>query len=120
MDSRIWRIILAAAAGLIGIGAVAGYLLESAGRLDAETIGAQGILVIKIFHCGLFLLLGFALVPLVVRYFIRMQIRIGNGARLPIRWLRAHEAAVVYGFWCLIVVGVCLALPAALKDGFFK
>jgi hypothetical protein len=47
----------------------------------------------------------FAVVPLAVRFFIAMQIRIGNGDFVLVKFFSAHEREVVYAFWALIVLG---------------
>jgi len=44
-------------------------------------------------------MMGFSLVPLVLRLFITLQIRIGNGEFFPIKWLQANEQIVVFGVW---------------------
>jgi hypothetical protein len=49
-----------------------------------------------------------------------MQIKIGNGELFLIQWLQAHEHGVIYGLWSFFVIGLCIAIPAAIKDGFFK
>jgi len=113
-------VVIASTLGLIMIGAVIGNLLESAGILTRETIGAKGIAAVKLFYFILFCVLGFAAVPIFIKYFIDLQIRLGNGDALPIKWLQAHERNVVYGFWGMIVVGLSMALPAAMNNGFFK
>jgi len=41
--------------------------------------------------------MAFAIVPLAVRFFLVMQVKIGNGEFALIKWFQAHEQAVVYG-----------------------
>jgi len=120
MNTKIFLIILASAFGLIIVGAIVGGIMESHGTFTEETIGPKGITVIQIIYFILFCIMGFALVPIVIRYFIAMQIKIGNGELFLIKWLQAHEQGVIYGFWSLFVIGLCIAVPAAIKDGFFK
>ena len=68
----------------------------------------------------LFCVLGFSIVPLAIRVFIFLQIKIGNAEVFLVRFLQAHEQSVVFGVWGLFVLGLCIAVPAGIKDGFFK
>jgi hypothetical protein len=120
MNVKTCLIVFASTLGLIVIAAVVGNVLESAGVLTRATLGPRGIATVKAFYLVLFGVLGFAVVPLVIKYFVEMQIRIGNGALGPIQWLQDHERGVIYGLWGMIVVGLGLALPAAMRSGFFK
>ncbi len=120
MNTKIFLHILACAFGLIVVGAIVGGIMESQGTFTKETIGPKGITVIQIIYFALFCSIGFALVPIVIRYFIDMQIKIGNGEMFLIQWLQTHEHGVIYGLWGFFVIGLCIAIPAAIKDGFFK
>jgi len=120
MRTKACLIVIGAAAGLLVIGAVVGNVLESAGILTRETLGPKGVAAVKLLFFTLFCVFGFALVPLLIKYFIYLQIRIGNAELAPIRWLQAHERAVVYAGWSLVAAGVALGLPVALRHGFFK
>jgi len=71
-------------------------------------------------YFALFCATAFSLVPLAIRFFIIMQIKIGNGEFFLIKWIQAHEQAVIYGFWIFFVIGLCIAMPAAIKDVFLK
>lgn len=68
----------------------------------------------------LFCVLGFSIVPLAIRLFIFLQIKICYAELLLVRSLQAHEQAVVFGVWGLFVIGLCIAVPAGIKDGFFQ
>lgn len=118
MNIKICLIILASAFGLLIIGAIIGNILESSGTL--ETLRTKGITAIKLTYFVLFCVIGFSLVPLLIKYFISGQIKIGNEEFFLIKWIQAHEKGVIYGFWSLFLIGLCIALPAAIKDGFFK
>jgi hypothetical protein len=120
MRTKACLIVIGTAAALLVIGAVVGNVLESAGVLTRETLGPKGIAAVKILFVLLFCIFGFAAVPLLIQYFIHLQIRIGNAEAAPIRWLQAHERGVVYACWSLIVAGLAMGLPAALRHGFFK
>ncbi|MBU0544169.1 MAG: hypothetical protein KKH97_02370 [Proteobacteria bacterium] len=118
MNIKICLIILTSAFGLLIVGAIIGNILESNGTL--ETLGPKGITAVKLTYFILFCVMGFTLVPIALRYFITMQLKIGNGEFILIKWIQAHEQAVICGFWSLFFIGLCIAVPAAIKNGFFK
>jgi hypothetical protein len=120
MNTNAFMIMAGAALGLIILSAVIGNMLESSGIITREGLGSRGISVMKVIQFVLFGLLCFSIVPLVVRAFVVLQLKIGNAEFFLVRWIQAHEQAVVYGFWGMMVVGLCLSLPAAIKEGFFK
>jgi hypothetical protein len=120
VNTTVFMIVCGAAFGLIILSGVIGNILESSGIVTRESLGSQGIGVIKIIQFVLFCMLCFSFVPLVVRAFIVLQLKIGNGEFFLVRWIQTHEQAVVYGFWGLMAVGLSIALPAAIKDGFFQ
>jgi len=118
MNIKICLIIIASTFGLMIAGAVIVNILESNGTL--KTLSPEGIAAIKWTYFILFCIMGFCLVPVVIRYFISAQIKIGNGGHSLIKWLQASEQTVIYGFWCLFVIGLSIGLPVAVKQGFFK
>jgi len=118
MNTKPCLIFFVATLALIILSAIIGNILESngtLGKLDPKTITA-----VKAYYFALFCVLIFSMVPLLLRYFISMQIKIGNADFFMIQWLQAHERGVVYGFWVFCVIGFCIAVPAAIKGGFFK
>ena len=120
MDQKKCLVALLVSLGLIIAGAVIGSMLESNGVLTEETIGAAGVTAVLLVYLGLFLVMVFALVPLVIRFFINGQARIGNSGLPVIQWLQQNEKKVVYGVWAFFFIGLCIALPAAVKGGLFK
>jgi len=120
MNTRICLSVFASTLGLIVISAIIGNMLESAGLLTRQALGPAGIVAVKLFYMLLFVILGLAAVPLLVKYFCALQVRIGNEEAFPVKWLLAHERKAVYGFWGLIVLGLLMAFPAAWRNGFFK
>jgi hypothetical protein len=104
------------ALGLIIIGSIVGNILESRGTLSAATIGDNVINAWKLVFFVLFCVMAFALVPLVVRFFITMQIKIGNGEFVLIKFFQAHEQAIVYGFWFMIVIGFGIIFALGIDD----
>jgi hypothetical protein len=108
---------------LIVAGATIGSILEDSGTLSEETLGPilgpRGVTAIKIVFFAMFCVLGLSIVPLLVRFFVVGQIRIGHGELFLIKWILAHEKEVIYALWLLCVIGLCTGLQAAIKDGFF-
>ena len=116
MNTRIFIIILAASFGLMVFGAVIGGILESSGTVTRETLSSKSSITILVIYFTLFCAAAFAFVPLVVRFFIVMQIKIGNGEFFFIKWFQAHEQAVVYGFWSMMVIGFGIIYFLAKDD----
>ncbi|HWP76252.1 MAG TPA: hypothetical protein VNU03_17145, partial [Methylomirabilota bacterium] len=73
----------------------------------------------KIVAFGLFLALGFAAIPLMLRVFLWGQRRIGNEAVPMVRFLADHQTGVVVAVWIVFALGLGIALPAMLADEFF-
>ena len=120
MNIKLFLIIFASVFGLIILSAVIGNILESKGMLTVEAIGSKGVTAVKIFYFVLFCIMGFSIVPLVIRLFISLQTRIGNAEFFLVRFLQGHEQSVVFGVWIVFIIGLCFAVPAGIKDGFFK
>lgn len=107
-----------AALGLMLAAAILGNVLESKGIVTRETLGPDGITAVIVLFLGLFCLVCLTLIPLVIRLFIRGQIKIGNGELTVIKWLREHENAVVVAFWGLFILGVILIYVLAREEIF--
>jgi len=118
MSPRIRRFALLAGgsfATMIAL-SVAGGIAESQHWLDDPVLAKRAESIVLVVSFGLFLLLGFSFVPLMVRLFVVGQTRIGNGEVGPIRWLRAHEVGFVRGVWAMYGLGLVIAAPAMLQD----
>mgnify|MGYP000901456118 CR=1 FL=1 len=120
MSARIFLTILAVTVGLLIAAAIVVNILESSGKLSRDTIGPGGMSAIKIYFFALFLVICFTVVPLFIKLFLYMQIKIGHGELAPIKWLRVNETTVIYGLWIFMLIGFCIALQGAIKDGLFK
>jgi len=95
---------------------ILGYLLDSKHVLDdPEVAKITGPAAGAVFF-ALFLLLGFSLVPLLIRLFVVLQTRIGNGELALVQSLRAHESGVAFGIWALFATGLAIAAPAMLRE----
>jgi uncharacterized membrane protein len=122
METKPFVILFSTSFGLVLIGSIVGKLLESSGVLTKENMGPRWTAVVVAFFFGLFCVMAFSLVPLMLRAFIAMQIRIGNGGLFLVRWISGHERAVVYGFWGLFLAGLVIIVALARDDilGQFK
>jgi hypothetical protein len=95
--------------------AAVGNVLHDQGWLpdsSANQFAAQVIFV------GLFLVFGFSCIPLMLKLFIAGQMAIGNGDVGVIRAVAAHQSGIVIGFWLFLGLGLAIAIPAAIQDGF--
>ena len=120
MHSKPYLVVFVSAFGLIIISSIIGNILESEGVLTAENIGSDVIETITIFFFCCFCIISFSLVPLVLRFFINMQIKIGNGEFFLIKWFKAHERAVVYGFWGFMLIGLAIIFSLVKPTDLFK
>jgi len=118
MNTKACLIVFVSAFGLLIVSAVIGNILESNGTLKAHS--PKGIAAGKVFYFALFCVLGFSIVPLALRFFISAQIKIGKAEFFLIKWLQAHEQGFIFGIWIMFIIGLCISLPSAIKDGFFK
>src|SRR5262245_4965625 len=64
----------------------------------------------------LFLVLGFSLVPLLIRGFLVLQASIGNADLWIVRLLRDHELGITWSVWGIFALGTLIALPVMVKD----
>jgi hypothetical protein len=118
MNTKPCLIVFVVTLALVIVSAIIGNILESNGIL--VRLSPKTMTTVKAFYFTLFCVLVFTMIPLFLRYFISMQIKIGNAGFFMIQWLQAHERGVVYGFWTFCAIGLSIAVPAAIKSGFFK
>jgi len=97
--------------------AAIGNVLHDQG-LVADSPRSQSIA--KALFFGLFLLFGLSAIPLMVRLVLAGHQRMGNANQPIIRTMLAHERFIVLAVWALIGLGLALAVPAAIRDGFFE
>jgi uncharacterized membrane protein len=97
--------------------AITGSVLHDRGYLpDSST--AQ--FAARVIFFALFLAFGFSCIPTMLKFFLAGQIAIGNGDVPVIQAIAAHQAGVVIGVWLFLALGLAIALPAAIHDGFFE
>ena len=73
------------------LGVIIGGFLESSGTVTGETLGSRGITILLPTYFALFCVATFSLVPLALRFFMGMQIKIGNKEFFLIQWLQGDE-----------------------------
>ena len=73
----------------------------------------------KLVAFGFFLVMAFAAIPLMLRFFLFAQRRIGNESLPMVRSLSEHQTAVVLAVWALFLLGLAVAMPAMISDEFF-
>ena len=120
MSLKACALVCASTFAVIVVGAIIGNMLESSGTLTDEAGRYKGQNMAQMAFSLLFCLLCFTIVPFVIKLFIFLQIKIGNGEFFVIKWLQAHEQKVIYVLWSILVIGFSIALPSAIKDGMFK
>jgi hypothetical protein len=116
MNAILFLIILISAFALIPLSDYIFNFLESNGILTKVTIASNDLSPRKIFQFMMFLIAGFSAFPVVVRFFIFMQIKIGNSELPLVKFLQAHEQACVIFVWCFLIIGLCIALPGSIED----
>jgi hypothetical protein len=116
VNIKLYLVIAAVAFGLMIIGSIIGGLIGTRGHA-ADPRLEKTVLMIYGF---LFLALGFAAVPILLRVFTTLQARIGNGDLPPVRWIRDHEFGISCGVWGIFLLGMLIALSTVLKNWFSK
>jgi hypothetical protein len=101
-------------AAMLVLGAI-GNFLDSHGIVRNREAAAT---VAKLTAFGLFLVLGFSLVPLMLHLFVVAQGGIGNANLGFVRFLREHERGVTFTMWGLFTAGLLIALPMMWTDFF--
>lgn len=119
MDTKLFVILFSTSFILMLLGALIGGMLESSGAVTREALGSKGIVVIMVVYGALYCLMAFSLVPLALKVFIALQIKIGNSEHFLVKWVRENERAIVHGVWGLFVAGLLIAFILA-KDEILK
>jgi hypothetical protein len=98
---------------LIGI-PMLGNALQAAGMRPPS---GRYQLAFMIFYFGLFLAFGLSAIPVMVKAVLRGQAKIGDGA--PFEGLVRHQDKIIWAMWILILAGIVVAIPAAIRGGLF-
>ena len=102
------------------LGCITGGMLQSSFKITMKQFSLKWIRVIKLIYLMLFGVMGFSLVPVLLHFFLDMQIRIGNKDLALIVWLADNETQAVFGVWGLFALGLVIALPAAFNSDLLK
>ena len=120
MNIKLFTIVFFGALGLTIVSSVIGNILETRGVLTAEMIGVKGVTAVLAFYFALFCVMVFSVVPLFIRLFIYLQIKIGNGEFILIRFFRENEKSLVVGFWVFIIIGFVIIFSLVNPSDMFK
>jgi len=116
MNIKLYIVIAACAFGLMIVGSILGGILGSRGYTSNPQLEKTVLIV----YVVLFLALGFASVPILLRVFTTLQAKIGNGDLPPVRWIRKNEFVISCSVWGFFLLGLIIALPTALRDWFSR
>lgn len=96
--------------------AMVGNVLHDGGYLPDSSTAQRAA---QIVFFTLFLAFGFSSVPLMVKLVLDGQMTIGNADVGLVQAATKHETRIVLGVWLLLALGLAIAIPAAIEDGFF-
>ena len=96
---------------------VSGILMKG-NEVPAGTQTGKAEVYLKMWFFGLFLLIGFSIVPIAVKLFTDRLVVTISESDIP-KIIRDNSMTVVYVFWFVYLVGLGIALPSMVKDGFF-
>lgn len=103
-------------AGFLALNIGGGYI-ESHQWITTPEAQKKAETIMMYVGFGLFLLLGFSIIPLFIRLFLRGQIWVGNGEFPPIQFLQKYEKQVRWCVWLFMAVGLGIALLSIWADG---
>ncbi len=111
--------------------AIASFVLMPVTGYLGEALVPQYATLIMAGVFLLFCVLGFSMVPLAIAFVLRANIALwkkyplaGDGFKARARdYIMQHEVRIfntlVAGFWVVYALGMLMAVPAMIKDGFF-
>jgi len=67
-----------------------------------------------------FILFGMLAVPVAIKTFLAIQVKIGNGDHRLVQTLSTYAKEIVYGVWIFYMIGICIAVPLMIKYDFFS
>jgi hypothetical protein len=109
----IWLAVGAFATTIISSIASNIILPEKTGAQD----GKAGV-YLKLWFFLLFLVIGFSIVPIAVKFFTERLLVVVTGSDIP-KIIHENGMTIVYVFWFVYIAGLLIALPSMAKDGFF-
>ena len=96
--------------------AIIGNVLHDQGFIP-DSSAAQ--MAARVIFFGLFLSFGYSAIPLMVKFVLAGQVKIGNEDVTLVRAAIARQTHITIVLWILITAGLLIAIPAAIHDGFF-
>lgn len=120
MTTKVYVIILVSCLSIFIVSAIINGIGASSEAFNMSAINPKITTAINVCYLILFLAIGFSVIPLALKLFISLQIKIGNGELVFIKFLQNHEQGVIYCAWGICLLGLMISLPSAIKDGFFK
>ena len=76
-------------------------------------------LAMRIVFFGLVIALALSAVPVMVKAVIAAQVQAGNADRPLVKVAIDHQNRIIIAMWLLMVLGMAIAIPAAIQDGLF-
>ncbi len=108
---------LGAVALLIGMNIGAGIYLAGGAKENPERIKKMSV-VVKAIAFILFIVIGFSMIPVMVKFFTdALPEIIGESSLTEV--LQKNAMVIVYGVWAVYAIGMGIAFPAMKKSGFF-
>ena len=113
---KVHAIITGALFAAIVVMAMIGNVLHDQGFIP-DSSAAQ--MAARVIFFGLFLAFGYSTIPLMVKFVLAGQVKIGNEDVTLVRAAIARQTHIIIALWVLITAGLLIAIPAAIHDGFF-
>jgi hypothetical protein len=77
-------------------------------------------LPVQILFFSIFIAFGFSMIPVMVKTVISFQVQAGNENAPVIGAMIRNENRIIWTFWILILLGLVIALPVAIQQGFMS
>jgi len=100
---------------LIGL-AIVGTVLQ---RLGVAPLSGSSRYVALALYFGLFVAFGLSTIPVIVKLVLSAQVRGGNQDVAAVAAAIRHQNMIIWSLWGVIVIGLGLAIPAAIAGGMF-
>ena len=97
--------------------AVFAFLRHFGLGLQIAEWGKKNQATMKVIVISAFMLFAAAAVPVFLKIFIAMQIRIGNGEAPLVKLLSQHAMKLIYTAWIMFALGLGIALPVMIRHG---
>ena len=92
---------------------IIGSYLEKTGAINREDINMPIYLGLVFI---IFFILCFSIVRPLLRVFVKLQRRTGNGDLAVIQFISKHEKRITWGVWAFFTIGLMIAFPTILRD----